>query len=161
MMAHRLFLVSNEFSFLNAQIEFFMNLADESEFVAYAEPFADSIDRRSDIQWFLTVGEYQIQLLRSQSFEQVVVCGRISLRTVAGDIGAESVESLFNKLRRWLKKNYDNKLTVRNVNISNSTNVCRTHWVGPNLMLDLQQVDSPKLSQTRNAIVVFEQESSL
>ena len=136
-----------------------MNANDEAEFVGFAEPLADSVDRESDIQWFLCVDDCRIQLLRSQLYDNVLICGRIALRTDFGDHDSKRAETLFNKFRRWIKKTYNNQLTVRNVNIPDSTMDCRTHWIGPNLVSDLRNADALTLGQNRNAIVVFEMDA--
>ena len=136
-----------------------MNADDEAKFVAFAEPFVDSVDRESEIQWFLCVDGCRIQLLRSKFHDNVLICGRIALRTDSGDPDSKRAETLFNKFRRWIKKTYDNQLTVRNVNIPNSTGECRTHWIGPDLLAQVRNSDAPTLGQNRNAIVVFEMDA--
>jgi len=141
---------------LNSELQFFMNAEDEAKFVAFAEPFVESMDRESDNQWFLCVGGYRIQFLRSQLYQDVLIGGRIALRTKSDDPNSRPIETLFNKFRRWIKKSYFNRMTVRNINIPQSTMKWRNHWIGPSLLSNLRNNGKPTLAGNRDAIVVFE-----
>ena len=142
---------------MRSQRQFFMTDEDESEFVSFAEEMVDEIDRQSDIQWFLCVGECRIQLLRSYVKNGALISGRISVVTTGLEPESKTGgERAYNRLRSWLKKFYCNEVTCRNVNIDGSDTDMKTMWISPRIIKLYRDGSPPTLKQNPNGFVVFE-----
>jgi len=142
---------------MRSERQFFMTAEDESEFVSFAEKLVDEIDRQSDIQWFLCVGDCRIQLLRSYVKNGAIISGRISVVTTGlepeSKVGGERV---YNQLRSWLKKFYCNEMKCRNINIDGSDTDIKTMWTSPRILNLYRDGAPPTLKQNPNGFVVFE-----
>jgi hypothetical protein len=144
---------------MRSEFQFFMTPDDESELVEVAQKMIDSIDRDSDIQWLFRVGDSPIQLLRSYIRNGELISGRISIATSGFGIDYKSGsdgESVYKRLRSWLKKTYSNGMTCRNVRIDNSRMDIRCFWVSPRVIRLIQADSSLTLKQVPKAPVVFE-----
>ena len=139
---------------INSEVRFFMTGKDEEEFLHFALDHVDSLEKESDYQWHLCLDGYRIQLLRSQIKDEVLVIGRIALRT-REDQDSKNAEKIYRKLGRWIKGRYTNSLLVRNVNNGNSTRAIKDVWLAPDAAIAANN-NGIVLGQNSKAIVVFE-----
>jgi hypothetical protein len=146
---------------MRSEFQFFMTAEDEAEFVLFAEPLAERLERASDTQWFLRIGDCAVQFLRSRLHRGELISGRIALATSGFGLcckAADECERLYKRLRSWLKKSYSNRMTCRNIRIKNSRMAIRTLWVSPRVLELLRHDPSITLKQIPEAFVVFEPE---
>lgn len=144
---------------MRSQIQFFMTSEDEKELLEFAESKIDGIAKESDFQWHLKVGTYSIQLLRSERFDSNFTSGRIAIATPREEenrLEAQSAEIVFGQLRRWIKKQFTNSMTCRNVNIKGSEMAISNFWFSPRIEKLASEDVSIFLTQFRDGPVVFE-----
>ena len=137
-----------------SELQTVMSAEDESEFLTFAEGLVDQIDKGCEFQYFLIKDGFRIQLLRSRVVNGVLLSGRISFASLTSDEAKDTLK-VYRKLQRWIKKQYFNKLTVRNINIPDSKRAWNKMWLGPYAKKFAMEGDFV-LSQGEQAIVVFE-----
>ena len=141
---------------MNTEIQFFMNDADEGGFLEFASGHIDRIEEKSDTQRYLHVGEHFIQFLNWPVQGDILLGGRIAIRTNSDTESARRAERVFNKLRRWIRKHFTNNVTCRNINVSGSQSKTKSHWIGPNTIELLKVNPTLQLKQSHKGYVVFE-----
>ena len=137
-----------------SELQTIMTAEDETEFLTFSENLVDRIDKDSKYQYFLIIGDYRIQFLRSRIENGVLLSGRIAIGSLQGDEMKDTVK-VYKRLQRWIKNNYFNKLTVKNVNIPDSKRPFNKMWLGPSAKRFSLESDIV-LSQGQKAVVVFE-----
>ena len=137
-----------------SELQTIMTSEDETEFLAFAENLVDRLDKDSKYQYFLIKDDCRIQFLRSRIENGVLLSGRIAVGSLQGDKVKGAVK-VYRQLQRWIKKHYFNKLTVKNINISDSKRPYNKVWLGPCAKRAAIESDIV-LSQGQKAVVVFE-----
>lgn len=147
---------------MKSELQFFMSSADEDEFVSMAKELSDSINKESDSQWHFMVGDCPIQFLRSEQYGNELSAGRISIMTTGFYVhyrSSKSAESIYKKMRKWIKTRYSNDLVCRNINIKGSEMKVRYFWVGPYVKQAIEPNKPLVLTIFKNSPVVFEIQS--
>ncbi len=140
---------------MRSELQFFMFPKDEVEFIDTFLEFIDGIDEESEAQYFFTIGDCKIQLLRSRQKGNQLISGRISIATHGFELNYKSgkdAEKVYSKMRRWIKKSYHNNLTVENINIENSKQEINYFWISERVIKGSKNLT---LRQIPNSPVVF------
>jgi hypothetical protein len=138
---------------MDREISFFMDTADEQQFIELLKDTGCEIDRRSDRQWFVEAEGYKIQLLRSQVGNDAITLGRLAVRTPA-KAEVSNLSRFFDKIGAWITTSYENRLIGRNTSKDGSGTVVDDIWVGPSAQSKALQ--GTQLRQSLNGKIAFE-----
>ena len=132
-----------------------MDKTDEIFFEEYISSLCEDIDRDDTSQWFCRFEDNAIQYLKCKNKNQKIIIGRISIWTKDKSGSAKKAESTFRKLEKWLKENYTNNLTCRNINIEGSANILKDVWIGSSAKDSLTRGEV-ELKQSPDSFVAYE-----
>ena len=137
---------------MKSEIQFFMTEYDESELENYFFKYFDKIEHDQIFDKLWLGGDF-IQLLHSRRYGDVLTAGRISIITEPEK--NPPIEKIYNSMRRWLKKRYQNNMSSENEKIPNSKMKIKDFWYSQNILKWLTGNEKRNLKQFRDGVVVF------
>ena len=154
---------------MRSQLQFFMFPEDETEFLDYAtREVRLRLGGDGRITYSLEAHGGEIQFARSARFDLTLTEGGIALATTSHEgeyyisqQAAKKIEADYNRLRRWLKARYTNKLVSYAEYIpltERAPSPTRQHWLGPHAREWLRSNPDATLRQAKGYRVVFKLE---
>ncbi|HHL19504.1 MAG TPA: hypothetical protein ENJ33_07195 [Thiothrix sp.] len=115
---------------MKAELQFFAMPDDAEEFLAFARDQVDSIKDNHR----LVIGDCELIYTAGVIDDKVLLVGSIAINT--GTVGnscadQERAKAVYRNLRKWLKKNYSNKLSTYSLDDSEKVALARNHWISP------------------------------
>ena len=142
---------------MNSAIMFFMTRRDIDEFESLIQQKGFDHVVSDSRQTLYYSGQEFMQFLQPRPSNDLLLDGRISLRTQRKNEDSQRCIKIYNSLRRWIKKNYGNDLVCYNAKTQTRESATPTAmwWISPRverLMLEKLVV----LKQSQNSFPVFE-----
>ena len=118
---------------MKAEIHFFMTAPDAEEFINHVEGLVDSIKDDGE-SFLLIIGDCQIVYTPSVLSESTLSAGSIAIDSGGIYEGCNQhlkANSIYKKLRKWIKNNYYNRLCTWTEGNADNTSRTRDFWLGP------------------------------
>ncbi|WP_299876472.1 hypothetical protein [uncultured Cocleimonas sp.] len=118
---------------MDAEILFLMMEKDESEFLAHANDYCDSIDIK-EVTSELHIGDCKLLFTHSVLDNETLFCGKLEIRLGREEYNCTDhakAMSVFRKLRNYIKKGYWSRLAYNHQNKKGKLTPSRNHWLGP------------------------------
>ena len=115
---------------MKAELQFFAMPDDAEEFLAFARDKVDSIEN----DHCLVIGDCEIIYTAGVIDGMMLLVGSIAINTGTVDnscAAQERAKAVYRSLRKWLKKNYSNKLSTYSLDDSEKVALARNHWISP------------------------------
>ncbi len=145
---------------MRSEFQYFMNQEDHTAFdehILSIEGVSIKLGEHFDE---VCLDDGFIQYERSQFINGVLTAGRIAIASTdlegCSNISShEEIESLYKKLRRWLKKKSHNKLVCYNEKLKEpTTQPIKNFWLAPSAEVELKE-SGVKLKQFESGNVAF------
>lgn len=110
-----------------------MTAADAAVFINHVEGLVDSIKENGESSLFM-IGDCQIVYTPSVLSENTLSAGSIAIDSGGIDAGCKQrlkVEAVYKKLRKWIKHNYNNRLSTWTEGNADNASRIRDFWLGP------------------------------
>ena len=119
--------------FMKAEIQFFA-MPDDVE--TLLEQVKDKVDRieTNNSESCLLIGDCNVIVTAGTLQADRLIVGSVAINTgLADDACAdqERAKAIYRQLRKWLKKNYSNKLKTRMLEGKDKVSAARNHWLSP------------------------------
>ena len=118
---------------MKAEIQFFMTAQDAEVFINHVKGLVDSINVNGDSS-LLIIGDCQIVYTPSVLSENTLLAGSIAIDSGGIDEGCSQhlkANSIYKKLRKWIKNNYTNRLCTWTEGDADNASRIRDFWLGP------------------------------
>jgi len=136
---------------MKSELQFFMKKNDEEEFFSV---FNGKLEKKIDKYFFceLWLGLNFIQFCPSKIYENQLVSGRIAYMTIDPDYNR--AESLYKEMRKYIKKNYQNKMRIVS-NMSGAGRMCNDLYYTNEVANWVIEKSDNKLVQAKDSFVQF------
>ena len=116
---------------MKAELQFFMLPSDVETFIRFAEDYVDTINKTDQC---FTVGNCELGFKPSQLIENTLMVGTLSVDSGGLDDGCSDhlrANKSYRALRKWIKENYDNRLSTWMENEQHKMGRTRNQWLAP------------------------------
>jgi len=126
---------------MNAEIQFFMTVKDQLEFLEFAKLHCDSITKLSDSDtMLLKVSNSHLTYQPSALLNSILFTGKLEISLSPcpdslSNIDSERTKTLFRTLRNWIKKHYSSRLAYLNQNKNGKLTPARSYWLAPDAQM--------------------------
>jgi len=147
---------------MDAEILFFMNDKDQTDFFDVAKKTCDSISINSDTNKLtIFVGSCHLLFTPSYLDKNTIYIGSLEIRSsnFPSEVPIQDIErakSIFRKLRNWIKKHYWSRLAYLNQNKNGKLTPSRNHWLGPNTKIWKEANSENILKLSKSSWMIFE-----
>jgi len=145
---------------MKAEIQFFALPDDVQVLLSLVKDKVDSIHAVENVQHqsCLVVGDCQIIITAGTIQENMLIVGSVAINTGPKEDACadqERTKSIYRDLRKWLKKNYSNKLKTFSLEADNKVSAARNHWLSPEARIWSLADDSREMKLYDTSPVVF------
>jgi len=120
---------------MDAEIRFFMTPTDESEFLDFANKHIDEIEQDSELKQRFAIGDCALFFTPTLIEDNTMYSGVLEIRIESLEEGGCKnqlrANSIYKKLRNWIKKNYWSRLAYINKTKQDKLMPSRIHWLAP------------------------------
>ncbi len=115
---------------MKAELQFFALPEDAEALLAFAE---DKVDAIEDRQRFI-IGDCEISFTAGIVQDDILLVGAVAIDTGPVDNSCrdqERAKAAYRSIRKWIKKNYSNRLYSYNLEGERKETAARNHWISP------------------------------
>ena len=146
---------------MKAEIQFFALPEDAESLLAFASKKVDNIVTDTDMKGnsHLIIGDCEIIYTPGTIQDDILIVGSVSINTGSVDDTCEEQErakAVYRHLRKWIKKNYSNKLNTYMLEGPRNDAAARNHWISPAAKKWVKQNASRQLKLYSTSPIVFE-----
>lgn len=118
---------------MKAEIQLFMTATDSEEFMSLVDELVNSV-KEVDGSFLFMIGDCEIVYTPSVLSGFTLSAGSIAINSGGIDKGCKQrlkADGIFKKLRKWIKKNYTNRLCTWTGGDTDKVSRVRDFWIGP------------------------------
>lgn len=147
---------------MKAELQFFAMPDDADVLLAFAKNKVDSIEvlnNENAQQHRLVIGDCDILYTASTLQDHMLLVGSVAINT--GPVNhsckdQERAKTVYRRLRKWLKKNYSNKLSTDSLDGSEKVALARNHWISPAAVAWKREDQQRQLKLYDTSPIIFE-----
>jgi hypothetical protein len=140
---------------MKAEIQFFSMPDDAGEILALVKNKIDTIEEGSR----LLIGDCEVNYTSGTIKNNLLLMGSLAINTGPVDNACadqERAKAVYRKIRKWLKKNYSNRLNTYQLEGERKDAAERNHWLSPAAAEWVKAADGRLLKITENSMTAFE-----
>ena len=140
---------------MKAELQFFMLPSDIETFVEFATAHIDTIEPNKGF----TVGDCLLEFQPSKLVENTLTVGTLSVNSGGLDEGCRDhlqANKAYRTLRKWIKENYDNRLSTWVEQEAHKIGRTRNQWLAPDAKRWKQQHKTSILRFSNKSLVLFD-----
>ncbi len=141
---------------MKAELQFFMLPSDVETFIRFAEDYVDTINKTDQC---FTVGNCELGFKPSQLIENTLMVGTLSVDSGGLDDGCSDhlrANKSYRTLRKWIKENYDNRLSTWTEDKQHEMGRTRNQWLAPDAKVWKQSNETAVMRFSHTSPVLFD-----
>ena len=140
---------------MKAALQLLMLPSDVQVFLDFAKDHVDSIDAEQR----LLVGDCELIFKASEQHENTLFVGSLSINSGGLDDGCKDsnrANNVYRELRKWIKKNYDNRLSTWEEGKKDKMGRTRNQWLAPDAKAWKQKNADAEIRHSPTSIVYYD-----